>query len=160
FELGHIYLEQGHFEHALMAYQQAATNRPDEPAYRRGVAATLRRMGRLEAAERLLRDMLDKDDTDPLVHAELGRVYAAAGRPAAPITCYARAIPLRPDSTEYYYQIGQLRAGLGDRAGARAALQRAAELDPCDPQLQHTLAKVCEDAGDLDSAIAAYRYAA
>ena len=50
FELGHVYIEQGQVERALAVYRQAAASRPDEPAYRRGIAGALRLLNQLDEA--------------------------------------------------------------------------------------------------------------
>ncbi|HEX9374469.1 MAG TPA: tetratricopeptide repeat protein, partial [Roseiflexaceae bacterium] len=159
FELGHVYIEQGQVERALAVYRQAAASRPDEPAYRRGIAGALRLLNQLDEAETILRELLAEDSADAATHAELGQVCASAGRPHDAIACFTKAVALQPASAEYYGQLGQLRRALGDLPGARAAMQRAAELDPSNAALQYALGQACEESDEPDGAIVAYRYA-
>lgn len=158
-ELGHVYVQQGRFAHALEAYHQAVQQQPGEPAYRRSMATALRRLGRAAEAEAQLRELLAEHGGDAAAYAELGEVYAEAGRPAEAADCYTRAVSLRPDDSQLYARLGRLRRVLGDLSGARAALQRAAEIDAADAALQYELGQVFEACNEVESALAAYRSA-
>ncbi len=158
-ELGHVYVQQGRFAHALAAYHQAVQQQPGEPAYRRSMATALRRLGHAEEAEAQLRELLAEHGSDAASYAELGEVYAESGRPAEAADCYTRAVSLRPDDSQLYARLGRLRRVLGDLSGARAALQRAAEIDAADAALQYELGQVFEACNEVESALAAYRSA-
>ena len=158
-ELGHVYLQQGRFVHALEAYRHAAQQQPGDPAYRRSVATALRRLQRIDEAEAQLRSLIAESGGDAATYAELGEVYADAGRCAEAIESYARAVALRSDDPSLYARLGQLRHSAGDLPGARAALQRAVELDPSNAGLHDELGQIFEACGETGNALAAYRAA-
>lgn len=158
-ELGHVYLQQGRFARALEAYRHATQQQPGEPAYRRSVAMALRRLGRLDEAQAELHDLIAGSGGDAATYAELGEVYADAGRCAEAVESYARAVALRPDDPSLYVRLGQVRRSIGDLPGARAALQRAAELHSSNAALQDELGQVLAACGETESALAAYRAA-
>ena len=124
---------------------------PGELIYQRSVASALRRLGRTQAAETLLRSLLAEDSSDAAIHAQLGQVYADAGQTSQALQCYLKAVGLRPTEARFYAQIGRLRNAQGDLSGARAALQRAAELDLSDATLYFALGQACELSGELDA---------
>lgn len=158
-ELGHVYLQQGRFVHALEAYRHAAQQQPGDPAYRRSVATALRRLQRIDEAEAQLRSLIAESGGDAATYAELGEVYADAERCPEAIESYARAVALRSDDPSLYARLGQLRHSAGDLTGARAALQRAVELDPANAGLHDELGQVFEACGETGNALAAYRAA-
>jgi tetratricopeptide (TPR) repeat protein len=158
-ELGHVYLQQGRFARALEAYRHAAQQQPGEPAHRRSTAMALRRLGRLDEAEAELHDLIAASGGDAATYAELGEVYADAGRCAEAVESYARAVALRPDDPMLYARLGQVRRSIGDLPGARAALQRAVELHSANAALQDELGQVLAACGEMESALAAYRAA-
>lgn len=158
-ELGHVYLQQGRFARALEAYRHAAQQQPGEPAYRRSVATALRRLGRLDEATAELHDLIAGAGDDAATYAELGEVYAEAGRGIEAVESYARAVALRPDDPRLYARLGRMRRSIGDLLGARAALQRAVELHSSDAAVQDELGQVLAACGEMESALAAYRAA-
>ncbi len=158
-ELGHVYATQGRLEIALAAYQQAVAAQPGTPAYHRGMATTLHRLGRSAAAEDILRDLLSVRSDDAEAHADLGQIYADTGRREQAIESLARSTALRPDEPRYYAQIGQLRMAIGDPRGAWAAFQRATQLSSDDATLHVALGDACAAIGDQAAALAAYRRA-
>ncbi|MGQ9827140.1 MAG: tetratricopeptide repeat protein [Roseiflexus sp.] len=158
-ELGHVYLQQGRFVHALEAYRHAAQQQPDEPAYRRSVATALRRLKRIDEAEAQLRDLIAESGGDAATYAELGEVYVEAGRCHEAIESYTRAVALSASDPALYARLGQIRHSTGDLPGARAALQRAVELDPSNAGLHHELGQIFEACGETGNALAAYRAA-
>jgi Flp pilus assembly protein TadD len=100
-ELGLVYATQGRLEIALSAYQQAVAAQPGTPAYHRGMATTLHRLGRSAAAEDILRDLLSVHADDAEAHADLGQIYADTGRYEQAIAALARSTALRPDQARY-----------------------------------------------------------
>ncbi|HEU5101224.1 MAG TPA: tetratricopeptide repeat protein, partial [Roseiflexaceae bacterium] len=159
YELGNVYLAQGRIEPAIASYREATNAQPGQASYRRSLAGALRRGGRGEQAEALLRQLIDENSSDAAAFAELGQVCADAGRMQEAIRNYLKAVELRPTEAGYYLRIGQLRRARGDVAGARAALQRAAELDSSDAALYFALGETYQQCGEPEGALAAYRHA-
>lgn len=62
----------------------------------------------------------------------LARGYAADGNLAAAADLYLQATELSPRFASAWFALGETREALGDRAGARAAFERAKATDPQD----------------------------
>ena len=63
---------------------------------------------------------------------DLARAYAADGDLAAAADLYAQAVELAPGFASAWFALGELRQQRGDRAGARAAFEKARAADPQD----------------------------
>jgi predicted TPR repeat methyltransferase len=63
---------------------------------------------------------------------DLARGYAADGDLAAAADLFAQAVELEPAFASAWFALGETRAALGDRDGARAAFEKAQAADPKD----------------------------
>jgi arylsulfatase A-like enzyme len=90
----------------------------------------------LERARKLLEEMLEAVPSSALAHSFLARVHVLEGRPDRALGPAAEAVRLRPDFAEDLALLGDVKAHLGDRAGAEAAYRAAALRDSEDPQVQ------------------------
>ena len=63
---------------------------------------------------------------------DLARGYAADGDLAAAADLFTQAVELAPGFASAWFALGETRAALGDRDGARAAFERARAADPQD----------------------------
>ena len=86
----------------------------------------------------------------------LAAVYDANDVPEAARTCYENAVRLEPADGRSWYDLAVVRAGLGDRRGAIAAMQRTIELSPDYPPARWRLGFWLLQRGDLDDAEAAF----
>lgn len=104
-----------------------------------GVATALTR--HLMAQAMLLQGRLEEalreaaaGDVDPRYQAEAermqGRAYQALGQNDAAAEAFARMLKLAPDSSRGWVDIARFRLALGDRGGAVAAADRAAQANP------------------------------
>lgn len=83
---------------------------------------------------------------------DLARAYAADGDLAAAADLFAQAVELSPGFASAWFALGEARAALGDRDGARAAFERAQAADPED---RHGAALHLARLGGTDPATAA-----
>jgi predicted TPR repeat methyltransferase len=83
---------------------------------------------------------------------DLARAYAADGDLAAAADLYLQATELAPGFASAWFALGEARAALGDRDGARAAFERAQVADPED---RHGAALHLARLGAADPATAA-----
>jgi len=83
---------------------------------------------------------------------DLARAYAADGDLAAAADLFAQAVELRPGFASAWFALGEARAALGDRDGARAAFEKAQSADPED---RHGAALHLARLGGTDPATAA-----
>jgi len=79
--------------------------------------------------------------------------------PAAAISCYQKALKLRPDAPETWINMGRLHAEGGDPEQARECFRMALGLDPDDATAAYNLGVVAQDLGDDREAIDHYRRA-
>jgi Flp pilus assembly protein TadD len=103
----------------------------------------------LERARGLLEEMLKAVPASVLAHSLLARVHILEGRPDRALASASAAVRLRPDGAGELALLGDVKAHLGDRAGAGAAYRAAAVRDSQDPQVQVGLMWAEAQEGDL-----------
>ena len=74
------------------------------------------------------KSFVEQDGSNELARFKLAQCYAAAGMAAPAVEQYEACVKLKPDWMVAFIELGQLREKLGDRAGAKAALQTALAL--------------------------------
>lgn len=88
-------------------------------------------MGNTELEEAHLRAAVDLDADDPRAHVALVRLLLRRGRDPEEARALARAAAERGrKSAEAFTALGQAEAAAGDKKAAKAAFQRAVDLDP------------------------------
>jgi tetratricopeptide (TPR) repeat protein len=146
---------------------------PRNPVVLRQLAVAFWQSGNLPAAARAVRDWARADPDRPAAHRFAARIYEDMGALDLASDAAARETDRAPRDASAWERLGRLRLRLGDRAGARAALERARGLEPSaagllDLALAHQLAGdvgaevcACEAATLLapDSLVAWSRYA-
>ncbi len=93
---------------------------------------------------------------DAMLHNHIGCAYRNAGLHEAAERHLLRARALAPHAFEPACNLGLLRASRHDIAGARAAYEEAARIDPSRPEPLHGLAHLLVDTHCLPAAIAAF----
>lgn len=95
------------------------------------------------------KSFVEQDGSNELARFKLAQCYAAAGQMAPAAAEYEACVKLKPDWMVAFIELGQLREKLGDRTGARAALQTALDLAVAQ---RHSGPQ-----GELEAALAALR---
>ena len=85
---------------AAERFARQALNRDDSLRSRRGLANILARVGKLEDAERALRELVSRAPSDGHALKQLGRVRAQRGDEAGALTYFARAFAAQPTDME------------------------------------------------------------
>jgi Flp pilus assembly protein TadD len=57
---------------------------------------------------------------------------------------FHRALEFQPDNAKTYYYLGDALNQVGDLGGARAALERALQVNPGDPKACHLMGRVLD----------------
>ena len=144
----------------LMPYEQAFSATPPDLEAGYFLAEAYTKMGRLDAAERILRRILEAQPDD--VDALSSLVVVLRGRhqltdAIATLRKLAELVPSR--AREFYSQIADLDLLLYHDDEAIQYARRAVEMAPHDPAAHLRLAEIFEKKEDFPAAVAAYRAA-
>src|SRR5690348_3291752 len=93
-------------------------------------AIHLHRLGQVEAAERIYRDILRQDPTQPDALHLLGLARHQRGDHSGAITAISRAIDVHPREAGFYANRGEALRALGRHDEAAADLRQAISLAP------------------------------
>jgi tetratricopeptide (TPR) repeat protein len=122
-------------------------------------AVNLRLLGRLDDAERTLREALAAAPEDPDLLGELGWVLYLADRPAEGLAAAEAAIALAPGEAHFHQYRASLLSDLKRHDEAVQAASTAASLRPHDPKIARTRARVLAVSLRLPEAYEAARHA-
>jgi predicted O-linked N-acetylglucosamine transferase (SPINDLY family) len=114
---------------------------------------------RLNEAEAIYRQVLDRYPEHAPVLYLLGRVLAQRNQLAPAIEAVSKAVRIHPTAADFHNLLGELlrRAGRIDDAAASHA--RAAQIDPENADAQNGLGNCLRDRGRLPEAVARFRQA-
>ena len=98
-----------------------------------------------------------RDDAESLI--QQGIAHANAGRVGDALSCFRRAISVRPELAQAHHNLGVAYAQQGRPEDALASLRRALELQPNYPEAHFNLANTLSGLGRRDEAIAQLRQA-
>jgi tetratricopeptide (TPR) repeat protein len=121
---------EGAYESAKGAYERAAALNPTSPVLPYVLAQLEIAQGNGEAAEaKLLESIAAKRDYIPAILL-LSQLEIQLGKAAEALQAAEAAAYFAPNEPAVLFQVGILRSGTGDAAGAVAAFERAVELNP------------------------------
>lgn len=155
--LGNVLGEQGSWEKALEAYRKAASSRGGLSEAWTGMGRALFALGKLEEAESALLRARERAPGAFEVHDLLGDVLRDQEKLPQAIESYHNAIRIRPGSAGTWLNLGVTLNMAGRIPDARAALERAREIDGRIGQV--AMANLLKDQGQLDQAIQLFRAA-
>jgi tetratricopeptide (TPR) repeat protein len=121
-------------------WRDTVDKRPDNPRARLNYGIDLYAAGRLQDAERELREAVRLKDTSAAAHANLGPVLCALGQLDEGIAHLERALTLDPEYTAAHGNLGEAYATQGKRALAARQFSLAVEASPDNPFLLNRLA--------------------
>jgi len=115
--------------------------------------------GRLQAAERIYRQILAVEPTQADAWHLLGVIAHHGRKPDEATACYRRALELRPDYAEAHNNLGITLKAQGKLDEALSCYRRALELRPDNAETHNNLGILLRDRGKLDEAVACWRRA-
>ena len=170
--LGNIYLDQGRYDDAVVAYRQALKVTADYlPAYQ-PLAYCLVRLNRYSEATDTLKQALQYDPNNAEVYNNLGFAYVHSGQNAEAIAACQQAIALLGQTGQAYKQelqnrnevlssayknLGNAYNGLKQYNEAADALRHAAEIEPKNAAAHFNLGLALYNGGRFSEAIEAYQ---
>jgi Flp pilus assembly protein TadD len=115
-----------------------------DPAARAAIEPVRAHMmqGQLAQAEAVLRELLTSHDENESLHHELGVLCFQQQRYEPAALEFRRAVTLKPDHVDAYYNLGHALRKAGDDAGARDAFATAVRLSPGHARARANLAEL------------------
>jgi len=117
------------------------------------------RAGRLDRAEALLRDLLQRRPHDADALHLLGIGLHQAGRGGEAVEALRAAVAARPQEAPFHNNLGSALRAAGDLEGAVAAWREALRRQPRYPEAENNLGTALQTVGRLDEALACYERA-
>jgi tetratricopeptide (TPR) repeat protein len=121
----------GEIEEALTLGRESVQAYPASAVLRNNLACLLELGGDLAGAEALLKAALAEDPSLPQVSKNLGDLHYRGGLYDEALEAYERAAKLNPElGDDLYFKLGNIAYKRRDKERARAAWQRATEINP------------------------------
>lgn len=160
---GAAYYQLGRWDRSLADYRALKAASPDSAVGAFGELRALTRLNRDEEARGLITTRLTAEPTDGVALEALVRLDKKAGKPGDALPALDRAVAAAPDSLDLLSLRGQVRASVGDEAGARGDFAAMRDQQPGDPELLNNVCWAQALAGfgldlalaDCDQAVAA-----
>jgi tetratricopeptide (TPR) repeat protein len=128
FALGYLLWLRSQWSEAAHEFQLELENNAEHVRSRVYLADALVRQGEFAKARPALEELASSDQPEPLVHRDLGIVYANAGRNEDAIREFRAALKLDPDDVETRSQIVKLSQAMGKSDEAKAGLDKEGSL--------------------------------
>ena len=125
-----LHLLAGKHQEAIALYLQALRLNSRHWAARANFVQALMAAQQYIVARGLLAELVSERPHDSRLRHQLGRVHFELNEPALAIECFQEAVGLNPRDAESVNWIGALKQTMGDVAGAQAAYEEAARLEP------------------------------
>ena len=139
YEQARASLQQGNPELAVTLCEQALDQAPNDSRFTLFYGVGLRRSGRIEQAEPLLREIVAELPQLALAQHELGLALSAQNRITEAMNCLEAALASQPNSAAIWRDLYHLRAAEGDDVGAADAYRRSLNSRELDPILKKAL---------------------
>jgi tetratricopeptide (TPR) repeat protein len=146
----------GDLEGAREDFRRAAELAPNDAEPLLALGDLLREAGHVDAAIATYREAIAREDADAASWVKLGNALALVEQWAPAARAFREATERAPDLAAARNGLGAALIHLDRRADARAELERAAALDPIDPNPLMNLAVLAERSGDRRAARAAW----
>ena len=138
---------------AMVNAQRALDIRPAYPEAHTNLALALRRIGKLDDAEREYRTALQILPVSEPAHAGFGALLAVEGKMSDALREFATAVQLRPEDDDAHYNLGRTLAALGRTDEAAAEYYETIRLRPENAEARHSLAFLLLGRGRMNGAL-------
>ncbi len=137
--LGQVFQAEGHYEQAILNYQQALAVNPNLHRPHVHWAQTFIKLGKLKDAEHQLDVAKSLNPTDSDIYQIQGAVYQLEGEPIKAMNAYAEALKVNPLDADSYRDWALVLQARGRIDDAVEAMRRAIYIDPKNKSFQNTL---------------------
>jgi tetratricopeptide (TPR) repeat protein len=152
FNLAGLYILKKDFEHALDAYDQALTLKPDSLPALQQAAAIAEDRGELERSLSYWMRAKKIEPNNPEILFGFGRVCLKMDLLEDAEPALTQAVSLRPDNASYRYTLAATQVGKKQFEAAQSILDGLLKQKPSDPQLHYALGSVLYLQSHLDDA--------
>lgn len=155
---GALYAKQGDWHKAMDAYRRVLQLDANNAEAHRSLAGIYAHLGQRheEIAYRYRAVVLKPDWATPSNQLTLGNALIQLDKTAEAIDCYRRAIELRPDFHEAYYNLAVAEVYQQNWISAKTAFQQVLKLNPNHAEAYYGLGKIAEQAEQYKTAAAYY----
>jgi tetratricopeptide (TPR) repeat protein len=166
-EIARLHVDEGHFELAVQAVNQALKISPDRADLRSLAGQVHQFYGQSGGGEAELRLAAREYETaatlnpmDPAPLRDLTRLYSVLRDAKAALDTWKRLSIADPGDVDSFMQVANLSMNAGDTQGAIDALQTAAAADPQNARVFQILGDIQQQAGKTEEALKNYTAAA
>ncbi|MEO8499389.1 MAG: tetratricopeptide repeat protein [Vicinamibacteria bacterium] len=166
-EMGRIQMDEGHFDLAVAAVNEALKISPNRSDIRMLAGQVHQFYGQSGGAEPELRLAVREYETaatlnpaDPAPFRDLTRLYSVLRDAKGALSAWKRLAAADPRGSEAFMQVASLSLATGDTQAAIEALETAAAADPENPRVLLLLGDIKQQAGKSDEALKHYEAAA
>lgn len=150
--LGSVLHELQRFDEAVGCYRRALELEPDNPEIVHNLGVTLQAQEKLDQAETSYRRAIELQPSLASAHNNLAVILSRTGRPLAALEHARRALAADPRCAEAYDTQGGILRMCSQTKQARASYEHALHLDQNDAATLSSLASLCLQTGDMESA--------
>ena len=115
--------------------------------------------GQIDKAQPLVKDLIKNFPMDSLLYNILGACYSEVGPIDSAIDCFKKAIALKSDYAEAYYNLGVSYQKNNQTNDALNVYEKAVELKHTYPQAHNNIGLINMNLGNLDSAVTSLEWA-
>ena len=148
-------LQDGRADAAEMLCRRALTLAPNDLGALSVLGAVLHGAGRHGEAEQIFTDLIEVQPDEPVHWMNLGTTRRALGNPEGALPAFTRAAQLGAASSDFFYNVGLTHIDRKDFEAARAVLEKAAAMEPHDPEIRLQYATACHESMRTELAVAA-----
>jgi len=129
FSKGIKLFEQGKYEEAVEAYQEAIKENPDEWSYYFNMGLVYKKMENREKALEAFQKAVELNPESYFANKESGELLAKSERWSEAKEYYSKAVSLNQDDPDTYYNYGAVLSEIGSAEEALEAFLKTIELD-------------------------------
>ncbi|MGF1541826.1 MAG: tetratricopeptide repeat protein [Pleurocapsa sp.] len=130
--LGTLYAREKNWDKAIAHFQKAIALNPNLSLPHRNLARALAKLGKSEAAKKHWSKaiLLEGNKAKAEEHLQLGKNLVSWNKYESALTCYRRAIQLKPNLVEAYLSLGELLIQTNQRKQAILCYQQGIKYNP------------------------------
>ena len=150
---GNCYVEMGHFNQAILCYEEAIKLNPDLVDAHNNMGICLKEIGEIDKAVISFQNALKLKPDYAMVHNNLGICLYDLSQSKEAQLCYKRAIKLKPDYAEPHSNLGNILKDLGNVDEAILSYQKAIKLNPDFIDAYNNLGSIFNELGRNEEAV-------